>query len=175
MIVLISVPHTGTRFVRDEILPQLTDNPGRDCHIQHVNPPAMNGLSHLCSYAWNRVIVPLRRPKAVALSWKRREEPVCELPGYWERLFELTRLCTPFYVPLDHPERDRFLEGIAAAWDRDVTTDWPYRSDSGGVALHRAVRVPDDYDHDRLTPSEEREFVTRPWERFRHFFGEVYG
>lgn len=136
MILVPSVPHTGTHFVRDHLL--------AGCPVpvkcEHIYPNSRVDLERIAGQAGVTTIVPLRHPMAVALSWKQRGKELALLPDYWRRLVTHIDRHEPCYLPVDHPCRDAFLDRLnarlRARHDFEVQAgDWPVLRDDTPKAV----------------------------------------
>lgn len=72
------------------------------------------------------VVVPLRHPASVAVSWKSRGKPLDVLYALWELLTERVHRFSPLYIPIDAPERrDARLQAVSEAISKQIETNWP--------------------------------------------------
>jgi hypothetical protein len=125
-----TVHHTGTKTVFNDIL-----NGMEIINQQDPTPPPSGKLRiHLDGplipdvVTWLRkahVIVPIRHPRKVALGWKARHKKFARLDPQWTYLKELVDPYKPFYLPLDRPDRNKWLREINFALGTDFTTNWP--------------------------------------------------
>jgi hypothetical protein len=134
MIVVASVHHTGTNFVHQHLLkgfPQTGMN-----YSHYKKPPDHRGhvrihcdLSQHTYLPWwlkqFPCIVPMRHPMKVAASWKARDKSLDNLAIQWKILKEKVAPYDPFYLPLDVPDRQRWLDDIICFLETDLQTDWP--------------------------------------------------
>ena len=130
LIALLSIPHTGTHFVRDRLLRPA----GIDYIDRHIwpDPGRYESLRHRVE-EYKRagaIITPIRHPLAVAKSWKRRGRPINELAQWWRQLVKQIDPLGPYYLPLDSKLRDAALDKI----NRDLALnldplDWPVLRD----------------------------------------------
>ena len=122
-----TIPHTGTHFIRDHLLA------GHNTHVEHIWPESkFDWLPRLTQYASKGypIVVPLRHPAEVALSWKRRRKDPLELPTWWRTLVDYVNPYDPFYLPLDGARRNGALELLSDALGAELVTDWePRRGD----------------------------------------------
>ena len=133
IIVVPSIPHTGTMFVYHEILkeiPQEIRNPKKGPgKIQiHIYQDRMDELYSLSAYPW---IVPLRHPEKVAITWKSREKDLAELREFWWRLLDLVDSFEPHYLSIDAPNRNAQLAKINESIGLNAQTDWPIVASHG--------------------------------------------
>lgn len=120
--IVISVPHTGTRFLFTLL----------NCHHRHT----YESWKLLDSEIGGRVIVaPLRDPRKVWRSWVNGVQPssknigdtVMRLDNFencWDRLAELDERYDVHYVPIDTPSRDLEVRRLAGVLDQDIRPDW---------------------------------------------------
>ena len=113
MIVLASVPHSGSRFVL-KLLPQ-------PVFFRHVYEGESIEQIVALSRAYP-VVVPLRHPLAVAQSWKDRGKPIASHPKHepmvamWRTLIDVVDPLYPRYLPIDVPDRDAYFAGLETDW-----------------------------------------------------------
>lgn len=116
-IVVPTIPHTGTHFIRDHLLS------AHEHHVEHLWPLSRVTLAELA--ANHRTIVPLRHPMLVARTWKSQNKDIKELPDWWYALIQYIDPHEPAYLPLDSPQRDGFLQDLNRQLDTMLSTDWP--------------------------------------------------
>jgi len=133
-----TVPHTGTRFMRDELLVGI-----EGVYVQHVRPPEMDDLIRYAEQA-EAVIVPIRHPIHVVESWKVRSQPLEVLPIFWDNLSLILVHCEPLMLPMDQSSRDDYLKIINDSLGWSLQTSWPRVS--GGRAPHCAVLTTEEID-----------------------------
>lgn len=130
MILVPTIPRTGTHFMRDHLLV------GHAKHVDHIWPDNMDAWVDEISEG-HPIIVPLRHPFEVAQSWKRRESgrnplKVMDLPDWWRRLSGMIDPARPYYLPLDLPaERELALAKINCNLELKLRTDWPVLREEG--------------------------------------------
>lgn len=119
MILVLSIPHTGTHFVRDHLLADY------ECEALHIWPDQRE-IWFERMLTVDKVIVPIRHPIEVAKSWKRRGKNPQELPTWWRLLTGVVDPAKPRYLALDQPGvRNWQLADINLNFDLDLKTDWP--------------------------------------------------
>ena len=69
-------------------------------------------------------LVPMRHPMSVALSYKARRENIEVMTDYFRRLVTAIDPLKPFYLPLDVPNRQHYLDLINDVTGLELTTDW---------------------------------------------------
>jgi len=121
MIVVPSVHHTGTKLVFDEIL---RDVPSLHKQRIHMEPKFLDWLHGIIGTG-AQIIVPLRHPRIVAIGWKLRAKRLEELDEQWKILKEEIDPYNPYYLPIEHEDRDKWLAQIATGIGRSLGTNWP--------------------------------------------------
>ncbi len=130
-----SVPHTGTRFVHKLLAPRRRGGEQPDDgsfffqHVDKENIPTLRRMmqSFPC-------IVPLRDPTATAISWRSRRMNVANLADDFRRLVSAIDPLGPYYLPLDVPNRQEYLDLINRELCQNLTTKWTPVCPSGEVA-----------------------------------------
>jgi len=127
IIVVPSIPHTGTNFVWKVVLKDLEPeirNPRKFNHGKiwiHTYPERIPELLTLKAYPW---VVPMRHPYEVAKTWKGRKKDL----GYLKMLYDIHLSSVapnkPYYVVVDGPNRDRQLQAVNRLTGFNVETDW---------------------------------------------------
>ena len=132
MIALLTIMHTGTRFVRSSILNdfdffhlqqeihQRSVNPGWFGHIYPENYPDIEDrvLGH------SDIVVPLRHPARVRLSWERRKRNIDRLELCWDYLIDVISKHDPVYIPIDSESREYKLSQASERLGVTLSTDW---------------------------------------------------
>ncbi len=131
MIVVTSVPHTGSQFVTQHLLGGAGLTSPNDVYFQHVENGTVPMLRKLMLKGWP-CIVPMRHPLKVAGTWTSRGKPLYQLWDYWRRLVSAIDPLKPLYLPIDVPNRQGYLDVICAELLVDFKTDWPVIG-SGGM------------------------------------------
>ena len=131
--ILCSVQHTGTKFLRDmfgEIhhASFVEDiEPGtRYLRVGHISGGLISGI--LYRLKSDQAIVPLRHPRSVTESWRRRDKSIAELNYNFNLLFNEIDKFNPFYLAIDSNNRDRQLTQINKDLGLDLKTDWKPRN-----------------------------------------------
>lgn len=114
MILIPSVKHTGTRFLREHLLE------GHEYINRHVGEKRIDQLD-----VDGDLIIPLRRLDRIIVSWERRQ---LELPDLRSALTEL--VCRydhqqPYYLPIDSHHRSDYLDDINEGLGLNLVTNWP--------------------------------------------------
>lgn len=165
MILVPTIPSTGTHFMRDHLLVN------EQKVVDHIWPADMDRWADRMQ-GIKSIIVPLRHPWKVALSWKARESsgrpPVIDLPMWWRNLVGRIDPVRPYYLPIDQVElRDSCLENINVNLDLELRTDWPIVRQKDGKAGSR-------YDVVGLTSEEYEVCVLNIMEELEPFFSRWY-
>jgi hypothetical protein len=100
---VMSVQHTGTRFLKDVLQCEAS-------HVQHMFQEKWDGTGQL--------VVPMRHPRKVLQSWCDRAKPM--LPRWDIQWDILMNWDTPYIVvPVDTPDREQRLAQVG-----DFVTNW---------------------------------------------------
>ena len=133
-VIIISVPHTGTVFLREVLY----------CNYFHCDDLTPEKLAE--TVEGKIVVSPLRDPVDVWRSWVKREGTGLQLPRErftenWKRLAQMDRDYDVHYVCVDRPERDEQLRVVEKKLSdprrisKRLHTDWkPLNSVSGEVS-----------------------------------------
>jgi len=176
MLILASVPHTGSHFLidlidytvlpKDDMFSKAVERNQRFYRFWHV----YGGESIECLLKFGKhapVIAPLRHPMLVAQSWKNRGKPIVEhevhapMIKLFHNLIDLSRQVTMYFLPLDLPDRDQYLRRIETVAGRNFKTQWSYY---GPGPVSPQVELTED---DRAAV---RELMTDPF--FERFYGK---
>jgi len=135
VIVVASVPGSATRFVIEHLLAprrRAAEDSGvcADSYFfEHIEPehlPALRGMA-----AKYPCIIPMRHPAAVALSWTARRMNIAPLCSQYRALVTALDPLKPFYLPVDVPNRQKYLDLINDGAGLNLATDWPVWKPSG--------------------------------------------
>lgn len=116
---IVSIPHTGTRFCGELFKLSPLDTPDKYTHIMTVNNAA-DAFAAGRKYHGS-IVVPLRNPSKVLETWsKNNRHGVNQHAGIGRQMFTtswclLAAFCAefqPYLLPVDHPDRERYLERI---------------------------------------------------------------
>lgn len=164
MILVPTIPYTGTHFMRDHLLA------GLETDVRHIWDNRMEKWAERIA-AGHPIIVPLRHPINVAMSWKRREHlggsrlRVMNLPDWWRRLSGMIDPARPYYLPLDLPHRrEACLDNINKNLGLELATDWPVIRE----------KFSGDYGSGCLDPEEIEVAVTQVYQELEPFFSRWY-
>lgn len=132
-IFIASVHHTGTQFTEKILLDAgygPTDKPEKggnkennDYHRAHIAHSVQTELKDWLERKFP-LIVPLRHPVDVAMSWKARKKPIKQMVAQFELLQELVLPYNPYLLPIDHDMRDIYFQVIRENIDANLKTDW---------------------------------------------------
>lgn len=129
MVVIPTVMHTGSLFVTDNIFRDFkkykpNETPEEDSivfwHVQHF--PVSEFAKHING---RNIVIPLRRLERIIVSWERRGKPLRHLDQSLDILMEFDQY-EPYYLPIDHEDRDRYFEEMKNGLGLDLKTDWKY-------------------------------------------------
>ena len=130
VIVVTSVPHTGSQFVTQHLLAGAGLSSPNDFYFQHVEDTTVPLMRKLMRDGWP-CIVPMRHPSKVAGTWTGRGLELYTLRNYWRRLILAIDPLGPLYLPIDVPNRQDYLDLINEATCLDLKTDWPVTGSTG--------------------------------------------
>lgn len=67
----------------------------------------------------------MRDPKLVLKSWHKRRRSIDQnWNRAWEKLMEIRKEHTLVFFPVDHPERDKYLQNLSNHFGMELTTEW---------------------------------------------------
>jgi len=123
MILVASIPHTGTMFTFG-LLPfpwgNVLEDPKPGYKYQlHLNEPRPGLVSQRMQQCFT--IVPLREYAAVRVSWERRRLDTQELDRQWS---EMLKLRDVFFFQIDAPDREARLGELSRELGVPLVTDW---------------------------------------------------
>jgi len=123
MIIIPTIPHCGTRFLTEYLLPKAGYSED-DIWFRHVYPA---NIAEICDMAKkHKTIMPLRSPENCALSWKKRGLPASEMYSlYLAGLMLLHRFPQILVLPIDSDVRDAYLGVAMLRLGVEIETDWP--------------------------------------------------
>jgi hypothetical protein len=120
VILVASVPHSGSRFVL-----KLLGKPAFFWHVyQGESLEYITELGKFCP-----VVVPLRHPRAVAQSWVNRGKPIRTHAKHeamcvmFRTLIDVVDKLKPLYLPVDVPNRDEYLSALKGVAG-ELHTNW---------------------------------------------------
>lgn len=136
MIVTVSVPHSGTHFTWELLksvgyAPRTKSSDSGERKYGHIHTygtdNAAEQLADAKARGW-RVIVPLRHPMATAQTHKNRRKGILDgknpMLRCWRSLIEEAPALDPLWLPIDTPDRQRYLGKINAELGVEIVTDW---------------------------------------------------
>ena len=77
------------------------------------------------------IIIPLRKLEAIKTSWSGRQLDPKHLDRDLESLIKFTKQYQPYFLPIDHDQREIFLEKINHDFNLSLKTDWPVINKKG--------------------------------------------
>lgn len=118
-ILILSVEHSGTRFVKNHLLHQ---NWSR---YQHLVPHQREYIERMPGM-YDFTFVPLRAPMEIARSWARKAKPMGLLAERLEMLATMFEDEEPLWIPIDTPDRDEYVQRASEATGLDLDPrGWP--------------------------------------------------
>lgn len=84
------------------------------------------------------IIVPLRHPKRVFLSWQRRGKPTGHCIQEWKNIIEIVDKYNPYYLPVDSQSREFYLEKIQDKFGLGFDVTWEPRGSKTG-SIHKNI------------------------------------
>ena len=137
MFLIASIPHTGTHLCKHIFCnvpkrPRLQIKYGRlDPEVwipdgwfhEHITQESMRFIRHWAQAV--PVIVPMRHPIDVAVSWVTRNKKIGDLIDEYRRLFSIDRDYELLYLPIDTPDREEWLEKIDKKMEWETKTNFP--------------------------------------------------
>ncbi len=126
MLIATSVPHTGSQFLFEYVLGDLgrVEEPsdGGGFFFRHIS---FQHAALIRSYAKKYpCIVPMRHPMKVALSYKKRRESLQPMFEGFRMLVTAIDPLKPYYLPIDVPDRQNWLDRINTDLGLELRTDW---------------------------------------------------
>lgn len=124
-----TVQHSGTRFLWNLLSGFKKINATSEWnfpdlliheHFSQNDYPRLVGL--LDTYE-PPIIIPLRRLHSIVLSWERRQKGFDRLDIELERMTGLVDR-QPYFLPVDAPDRDDWLQEINEGLNLNLSTDW---------------------------------------------------
>ena len=169
MIIVPTVRHSGSHFVVDllghdiaKTIPwkQVHTAKPNDLIFDHISPYKVDVMIPLINN--HLTIIPLRHPYVIAKSWDDRKKDKADLIQSIETLVNDIDPLEPYYLPLDVPDRQDYLDELNVATGLSLTTRWTPR----GVVQNNAALT-----HRDVQPSAEIEALC---ERIKPFLDGFY-
>jgi len=115
---VLSVMHGGTQIVMHHLLK------GRPIRYYHLGEEPEKMAMDI--KALPNIFVPVRHPLSIARTWLRRGQRMEWLPEALELLATEMDPINPWYIPVDTPDRDSYVDSVnkALGWDLDPA-GWP--------------------------------------------------
>ncbi len=138
-LIIASVPHTGSHFLIDLTGYTVLDDPENISRAVERNlrvycfRHVYGGESIELLTKWGKMaplISPLRHPMSVAQSWKNRGKPIFEIEQrasmikLFHKLIDLSKAVKIHFLPLDLPNKQRYLDRICEVAKRRLKTNW---------------------------------------------------
>ena len=129
---MISIPHSGTHLVRqifhDAGYAFSSDPSNRKITIRHCHTQKLKQeLEALLPLG--KGVASLRHPYLIYNSWKLRGDWNLDVFKYaWNTFIELVNKYSIICLPIDSPNRNRWLKDMANKLDINLKTDWPIMS-----------------------------------------------
>lgn len=114
-VMLLSVPHTGTRFLRKLIEPTFN---------LHTHPSTGLGKTRAMLKISRLIVCPLRDPAKVWESFCRKGLSDGQFWLSWARLWHLSHEFSIYYMPIDVSESQDRLNLLGEILGRPLKTDW---------------------------------------------------
>ena len=112
-----------------------------------------------------QTVVPIRHPYLVEESWRRREQPLERMYAAYRRLPRLYE-AGAILIPVDSPDRDRFVEKINKSLNVNLVPDW--NTVVNGFHNTHALTYKD------VKPSDEAKELAKDLNNFlANFYGEL--
>ncbi|MCP4262278.1 MAG: hypothetical protein GY774_32970 [Planctomycetes bacterium] len=128
IVVMPTIQHTGTFFMLREIFQGFTKcslraEPKDPGVIFDHTWPGHTEYFHkwLSKYP---SVTPLRSPERIVYSWERRERPLYKLVILINEWIALMERFDVFILPIDHPNRDKYLIRLNERLGTGLSTDW---------------------------------------------------
>jgi hypothetical protein len=147
-----SIPHSGTKFMRNQIIPndlphipdlsRISGGIVRGCLFYHLE---RDDYQEICSWLEHYpVLIPLRHPTSVALSWKRRGKETSILLKYWMRIIKMADEPNAVFLPIDSKDRNKWLQKLNKKTGLKAKTKWPVI----GSLAHRTIELSSNEERD---------------------------
>lgn len=164
LICLTTIRHSGSHFFTDHLLKGWKSvspaaRPDQEFHsyiFTHFGDSSYDAFYHDLT-RWPTVS-PLRSPKALVESHKRRYQNYYWLERELERLSDLDKEVRISYLPLDGKLRWKHLTDLNERLHTDLQTDWP--------VIREATNLPG--------ITEDPRKVDWVWDNYGHIFGRFY-
>jgi hypothetical protein len=111
----------GLEVGETKTLHQQTGDPNEVIFV-HVDTKQLDYLLELV--ASNNTIIPLRHPKVTAQSWIARHKCTKQMCRNFRTIVYTLDPLNPHYLPIDSPDRQKYLDKINEDMDLDLKTDW---------------------------------------------------
>ena len=125
-VVLCTVPHTGTQFVRSILCRHMPDVDFGGLHglvTVHATDAALDQIAEHAGWI-SALVTTVRDREAVRVSWERRGKSLPLLDTYWSRWERMVAARNPIIVSVDAPDREDRLVALGRALGLSLETDW---------------------------------------------------
>ena len=134
-ILVLSIEHSGTRFVKNHLLR------GHWNRYQHLVPHQREYIERMPGM-YEFTFVPLRAPMEIARSWARKGMSMKLLADRFEMLATMFDSQEPLWIPLDSPDREEYLEAARSATGLDLDPrGWPRVGQDRSVPSYDEARA----------------------------------
>lgn len=165
-VILPTIPHTGTNLVLRHILGGFTkvqnvkhtNNGGNNVIFTHIENSDNVRIFLNQFLGKHPIIIPLRHPLLVAVSWKVRQKPIEVLVSLWGFLIGFIDPHSPLYLCIDKSNRDSQLDNINDVLGLNLDTSWPVVS-----SVNRTAEL----------AQTEIDLVGQMMNEHQHFFSKV--
>lgn len=118
MICIPTVQHTGSLFVVDHLF-----GGRKNVVFRHFG---QRNFKQLLEHIDGRnIIIPLRRLDKIINSWSGNQKEPETLDRDIQLLIEFTEKYDPYFLPIDHEQRQDYLDVINKELNLSLSTDWP--------------------------------------------------
>lgn len=136
MIIIPTIPHTGTRFTENLFIQQgyssaamneeISDSRTKVIRVGHIS---IGQRPHILKHIFSNIaVIPLRHPYLTAESWRRREKPLEEMCYAYRLLVNELDSFDPLYLPIDTPDREYYLNEISDFLGVNLATEWEVKN-----------------------------------------------
>ncbi len=95
---------------------------GKTLIFDHTYDTHMKYLDNMAQ-EFPTVVIPIRDPMACARGWSKRSESFKHFFEQWDNLLSFDKY-DPFYIPLVHPEKDKYLDSLSRHIGLELKTEW---------------------------------------------------
>jgi hypothetical protein len=130
MILFPTIMHTGNHFLFNLFGTEFSfRHPRKDIldawgEIQFEHLSCFVPMLDMVGNPENVTVIPLRHPRAVAVSWEVRGMDVRQMCREYKTMIEEYDKFDPLYIPIDSPHREKYLASLNNRLGLDLETDW---------------------------------------------------